>query len=164
MEHTQMSSPLESVQRMQLREEILQIQKELIEIGSVFIRKIVVTEEQTITVPVRREEVVIERRTGFLSSSEQPPSRQDETLIELGENKSLHIPLSAEQIIVETHPVVAEEVLVSKRTIQELRRFTATMQREEAHVEREGSVAIHSDFIEEMPPSHEKGADQAEMQ
>ncbi|HEY1349944.1 MAG TPA: YsnF/AvaK domain-containing protein [Ktedonobacteraceae bacterium] len=164
MEHTQMSSPLEHEQRMQLREEILQIQKELVKIGSVFIRKIVVTEEQTITVPVRREEVVIEYHTGFPGSSEQSASRQDETLIELGEKKNLCIPLSTEQIIVETRPVVTEEVLVSKRTIQELRCFTTTVQHEEAYIEREGNVAIHSKFIEEMPPSPGKETDQMKRQ
>ncbi len=48
---------------------------------------------------------------------------------------------------------MTEELIVSKRHIQETRRFTGTVQREEAHVEREGNVTIHGqgNYVEDVP-------------
>lgn len=47
---------------MQVHEEQLRARKRPVETGAVRVRKDVVTEQQTIQVPVTREEVVIERR------------------------------------------------------------------------------------------------------
>ena len=153
-------SPMEDVHRIQLREEVLQAQKEPVEIGEVFIRKVVVTEEKTITVPIRREEIVIERRSVSPTSADQPvhqPELQIEgRLVELGENECIHIPLRTEQVFIEKRPMVTEEVLVSKRNVQEIRRFTDTVQREEARLEREGNVIIRGDRVEEVAPQDRK--------
>lgn len=149
-------SPMEDVHRIQLREEVLQAQKEPVEIGEVFIRKVVVTEEKTITVPIRREEIVIERRSVSPTSADQPELQIEGRLVELGENECIHIPLRTEQVFIEKRPVVAEEVLVSKRNVQEIRRFTDTVQREEARLEREGNVIIRGDRVEEVAPQDRK--------
>jgi uncharacterized protein (TIGR02271 family) len=148
-------SRLQEVQRIPLREEVLQAQKQPVQIGEVSIRKVVVTEEKTITVPVMREEIVVERRNIPLNSPDQaasqpvqpPPGR----LVELAQNEVIRIPLYTEQIFIDKRPVIAEEVQVSKRNIQETRRFTDTVQREEPHLEQKGNVSIHGDLIEEVP-------------
>lgn len=157
-------SPLVDVHRIQLREEVLQPQKEPVETGEVFIRKVVVTEEKTITVPIRREEIVVERRSASPSSAdqvvnqplqqpEQQPGQQIEgRLVELGENESIRVPLYTEQVFIEKRPVVAEEVVVSKRNVQEIRRFADTVRREEVRLEREGNVTVRGDRVEEAAP------------
>jgi uncharacterized protein (TIGR02271 family) len=148
-------SRLQDVQTIQLREEVLQAQKEPVEIGEVLIHKVVVMEEKTITVPVMREEIVVERRSIPLTSPDQaerqPVQQPQGRLVELAQNEVIRIPLYTEQIFIEKRPVIVEEVLVSKRDIQEIRRFTDTVQREEAHLERQGNVSIHGDPIEEVP-------------
>lgn len=152
----------------QLREEVLQPHKQPVEIGVVFIRKVVITEERTIVVPVMREELVIERRsiptssTGASDSAIQPSNNPDLAdyqnqligkLIEIDEGEVIRIPIRTEQILIEKRPVVTEELIVSKRNIQESRRFTGTIQREEAHIEREGNVTIHGqgNYVEDVP-------------
>lgn len=142
----------------QLREEVLQPHKNSVEIGEVFIRKVVITEERTIVVPVMREELIIERRSipsnsaGAADSAVQPSNNpeladyQDQSigkLIEIGEGEVIRIPIRTEQVLIEKRPVVTEELVVGKRHIQESSRFSGTVQREEAHVEREGNVTIH---------------------
>src|SRR2546421_2671839 len=47
-----------------VREEVLQAHKQWVATGEVVIRKQVITEEKTMTVPVTREELIIERRPG----------------------------------------------------------------------------------------------------
>jgi len=151
---------MQQVHRIQLREEVLQPQKEAVETGEVVIRKVVVTEEKTITVPIRREEIVVERRSVSSTSADQPahqPEQQPEgKLVELAENESIRIPLYIEQVFIEKRPVIAEEVLVSKRGIQEIRRFTDTVQREEVRLERQGNVTVHGDHVEEVAPQEEQ--------
>ena len=60
------------------------------------------------------------------------------------------------QFSIEKRPVVAEEVLVSKRGIQEHRRFTDTVRREEVRMERQGNVTVHGDAVEEVAPRQEE--------
>jgi uncharacterized protein (TIGR02271 family) len=125
-----------------VREEVLQTHKHLIETGEVVVRKEVITEEKTITVPVRREELVIERRPTSPQSPDQPvPEGKilDETL---KDGKTLKIVLHEEQVHVEKYPVVKEEVFISKRQIEETKPFSDTLKREEVRIERVGKVHI----------------------
>jgi len=155
---------VQDVHTIQLSGEVLQAQKEPVQIGEVVIRKVVVTEEKTITVPIRREEIVIERRNVSSFSADQPvqqPVQQPVTqgegrLVELGENEVIRIPLYTEQISIEKRPIVAEEVLVSKRNVQEIRRYTDTIRHEEPRLEREGNVIIKGDHVEGVAPQNHK--------
>jgi uncharacterized protein (TIGR02271 family) len=47
-----------------------------------------------------------------------------------------------EQVTVEKQPLVREEVALGKRPVQETKQVSDTIRREEAHIEREGDVAI----------------------
>ncbi|MDF2615333.1 MAG: hypothetical protein K0S71_3119, partial [Clostridia bacterium] len=72
--------------RLQLRKEQLEISKELVQTADVISHKEIITEEKTITVPVTREELVIERK-------DMKNSNSDEEYTEI-----MRIPLTEEQL------------------------------------------------------------------
>lgn len=164
---------MQEARTIQLREEVLQPRKYPVEIGEVSIRKVVVTEERTITVQVMREELIIERRSistdstdsvstsDQLSNSPDLPDNQDQPigqLVEIGEGEVIRIPIRTEQVMIEKRPVVIEELVVGKRHIQETKRFSGTVQREVPHVEREGNVNIRGNSVdvEDVPVRSEQ--------
>jgi uncharacterized protein (TIGR02271 family) len=117
--------------RLQLLSEVLRVHKDRVSRGEVRLRKEVITENQSIEVPVSREELVIERRPvqdGAVASGE------------IGANQEIRVPLSEDQVRVEKRPVVKEEVKVGKRNVQKTRRVNEQVKREELHVENEGDV------------------------
>ncbi len=122
----------EAAQNVQLREEQLNVNKQAVQTGQVGIRKEVVTEQQSVDVPVSREEVVIERRPASGQPSDTP----------IGEGETYRIPVREEQVTVDKQPVVREEVSLGKRQVQDTQRVSDTVQREEARIEREGDVNV----------------------
>jgi uncharacterized protein (TIGR02271 family) len=130
----------ENEQPLKLREEQLQVQKQPVETGEVRVRKDVVSEQQSVDVPVTHEEVYVERRPGSGQPSDTP----------IGESGTYRVPVHAEQVTVEKQPVVREEVAKGKRSVQETQRVSDTVRREEAHVEREGDVNIQGTDAEEV--------------
>jgi len=117
-----------------LREERLKVSKRPVEAGDVKIRKEVVTEDKTITVPVEREEVVIERR---------PASGQTcaEGISETGAEE-IRVPIRKEEIDVDRETVVAEEVHVGKRKVHETEKAAGSVRKEELKVDKHGDVDI----------------------
>jgi uncharacterized protein (TIGR02271 family) len=119
---------------MALMDEELDIEKVPRETGHVRVRKVVRTEEKHVTVPIRREDVVIERvpvsrDAAGLSAAEagyQEPMFQEETL---------DILLHEEELQVTKRPVVREEVVV--RTVMHAgeKEAVATLRHEEAEFE-----------------------------
>jgi uncharacterized protein (TIGR02271 family) len=131
-----------------VREEELRIHKQKVPTGEIVVRKEIITEDKTFTVPVTREELVIERRSG--QSSEQAVYQgelHDEVLKDGG---TLRILLHEEQVLIEKRPVVKEEILIGKRQIQETKHIEETVRREEAHIEREGDADIKGNEGEEI--------------
>ena len=124
-------------QRMQLREEQLQVNKQPVETGAASLHKEVVSQQQNIDVPVTREEVVVERRPGTGQPSDTP----------IGEGETYRVPVREEQVSVQKQPVVREEVSLGKRQVQDTQRVSDTVQREEAHVEQEGDVNMQGDDV-----------------
>jgi uncharacterized protein (TIGR02271 family) len=112
-------------ERVQLREEELRPRKETRDAGAVEVRKAVRSEQQTIDVPVTREEAVIERR---------PVDRREAADYEFGDDETIRVPLREERVTAEKRPVVTEEVTVGKRPVTETEHFTDTVRREEASV------------------------------
>jgi len=117
---------------MKLHEEQLHARKQPVETGEVRVRKDVVTEHQTIDVPVQREEVVIERRpaSGTASSSDIQPGQE------------VRIPVKEEQVRVEKETVTKEEVHVGKRQVQDTKRVSGDVRKEEVKVEQKGNVDV----------------------
>lgn len=124
-------------QKVQLREEQLQATKERVQAGEVNIRKNVVSEEQTINVPVNREEVYVERHSVNTPVPSDTPIGQEEEIT--------RIPVSEEQVHVTKQPVVTEEINVGKRVVQENQSVTDTVRHEEARIENQGNVNITGD-------------------
>ena len=126
----------ESGERVQLREEELRPRKETVQAGEVGLRKEVVSEQQTIDVPVTREEVVIERHP---VAGGRPASG------EIGTDEEIRVPVQEERARAEKETVVTEEIEVGKRAVTETEQLTDTVRREEARIEREGDVDISGD-------------------
>jgi len=120
-------------QCMKVHEEELHAHKQAVQTGEVKVRKDVVTEHKTIEVPVRREEVVIERH---------PVSGQVASSADLRPGQEIRIPVTEEQVHVEKTPVVKEEVHVGKRTVQETEHVSGTVRKEEVKVEQQGDVKV----------------------
>lgn len=123
-------------QRMQLREEQLQANKQTVEKGQVQLGKDVVSEERTLDVPVTHEEVYVERRPGSGEVSDRPINAGNETY---------NVPVYEEQVNVQKTPVVREEVEMGRRSVQENQQVRGTVRREEARIDREGTADIQAD-------------------
>lgn len=130
----------EGEQNLKLREEQLRVQKESVETGEARLRKDVVTQQKSIDVPVTREEVYIERRPGSGQPADQP----------IGEGETYRVPVREEQVTVEKQPYVREEVAMGKRSVQETRRVSDTVRREEAHIERTGDANVQGSGVEDV--------------
>jgi uncharacterized protein (TIGR02271 family) len=116
--------------RIQLRGEMLRTYKERVQRGEVRLRKEVVTQNQTVEVPVTHEELVIERTAG----SGEPVTQ------EIGAEEEVRVPLSEERVRVEKQPVVTEEVRVGKRKVQGSKQVSDQVRHEELRVDKEGDV------------------------
>jgi uncharacterized protein (TIGR02271 family) len=118
--------------RIQLRGELLRTIKERVQRGEVRLRKEVVTENQTVNVPVSREEVVVE----------QVPASETQVSGRVGEQDDVRIPVSEERVKVSKEPVVTGEVRVHKRTVQDTQQVSDQVRHEEVKVENEGGVNV----------------------
>ncbi|WP_368505305.1 YsnF/AvaK domain-containing protein [Alkalihalophilus sp. As8PL] len=105
---------------MQLKEEELDIKKERVQTGEVKIHKEVVEDQKTITIPVKREEMVIEA----------------------GSEEELRIPLKEEEIDISKHPVQLNEVTVEKHQVEDVQHIKETLKKETAVVESEGQADV----------------------
>lgn len=108
--------------------------------GQLRIRKVVRTEVRHFEVPVRREELVVERLP-----AEAGPARTDGEPVMMGdappfEERSFVIPLHEEQVEFTKTTRVWQEVRVSKVAHLEQREVRTTVRRELADVEEQGDV------------------------
>ena len=102
------------------------------EAGAVRIEKDVVTEEQTLDVPVTEERVRVERRVVDRPISAADADAFEETVID--------VPLRSETVDVQKQARVAEEVVVSKEATQRTEQVTDTVRREEVIVDEDATV------------------------
>jgi len=116
----------EDVQNIQLLGEVLRVHKDRINAGEVVVRKDIITETQTVQVPVTREELVVERH----DVRDDTPARGS-----VGDDKEIRIPLTEETASVDKGTVVREEVAVGKRPVQEVRDLSGEVRREELVVD-----------------------------
>ena len=130
----------EGEQRVRLREEQLRAQKQPVETGEARLRKDVVSEQQSMDVPVTHEEVYVERRPGSGQPTDQP----------VGEGETYRVPVRDEQVSVEKQAVEREEVGMGKRPVEETKRVSDTVRREEARVERTGDANVRGSDAEDI--------------
>ena len=129
----------EDAQRLKLREEQLQVQKQPVETGEARLRKDVVEEQKSMDVPVTHEEVYIERRPGSGQPSDTP----------VGESETYRVPVREEQVTTSKQAVETGEVAIGKKQYQETKPVSDTVRREEAHIERSGDVNVQGSEVED---------------
>ncbi len=110
-------------------EEQLRVDKDRVETGRARLRKYVVTEDQTVTVPVEREEVRVERepitdrnRDDAMSGPELSDEEHEVTLTE-------------ERVSVDKETVPVERVRMDKERVTEEQRIHEDLKKEEIEVE-----------------------------
>jgi uncharacterized protein (TIGR02271 family) len=130
-------------ERIQLFGEVLRVHKERITRGEVRVRKDVITENQTIEVPVVREELVLERVA--VSGNTPAPGTN------IGRGQEIRVPLSEEKVRLEKEPVLREEVNVGKREVQDVAKVSGDVRREELRVDPDPETPKRSATGEELP-------------
>ncbi|MFO0958881.1 MAG: YsnF/AvaK domain-containing protein [Isosphaeraceae bacterium] len=134
--HRDTSYAAHAGETIQAREERLRAEKHEVETGAVKVRKEVHTENQTIEVPVKREEIVIERTPGH----GQPAA--DISSNDLREGQEIRIPVHEEEVSLAKEAVVNEEVRIGKRTVQDTERLSGQVRKEEIKVDKTGDVDL----------------------
>ncbi len=117
----------------ELQEEELSTRTRVVEVGAVEVRIGVVHEQQSVVLKLEHEETDVELR----AVDHRPADRA----VGSGEDV-LDIPEYGEQVSFRKRPVVMEEITVSKESVEEVKQVTATLRREEAHVETRGDVRL----------------------
>lgn len=119
--------------RLVLSEEQLAVGKRQVSAGTVGVRKTVETEHVRETVPLVREEVVVERHA--LSGEQANLAGRDLTI---GEDE-IRVDLTREEAVVDKRVVPVEEVVLRKQAVTEERVIDETVRRERAVVD-EGTL------------------------
>ena len=119
----------------QLKEEKLDINKHDVTTGKVDIHKNVVNETKTVEVPVKREEIVIERKPGdgAAATTDVNDTQEDDTIT---------IPIKEEQIDVKKRPVVREEVDIRKQEHEDMKQVSENVSHEELDVDTSGDAHV----------------------
>ncbi|MBB5233475.1 PRC and DUF2382 domain-containing protein [Deinococcus budaensis] len=121
--------------RLQLLEERLMVNKERFSAGAVEIGKHVETRQETVNVPLQREEVIIERHA-------VTDARPVEGAVLGAASETMRVDLEAERANVSKQAYVTEEVEIGKRTVTETQTVTETVGREVLDVNKTGEVQL----------------------
>jgi uncharacterized protein (TIGR02271 family) len=114
------------------------------EAGAVRIEKDVVTEEQTLEVPVTEERIRVERRVVDRPATAADAGAFEETVID--------VPLRSETVDVQKDARVTGEVVVGKEAVQRTERISDTVRREEVYVDEDATI------IDETPGGSSRSA------
>jgi uncharacterized protein (TIGR02271 family) len=114
--------------KLELHKEELEILKNRIETAEVKVYKKTFTEEKQISVPVTREELIIEKKS----------LNQEEV-------ETIRIPLVEEQIEIIKHPVILEEVDISRHQFEEIIHVDETLKKEILRVDKTGDITIREE-------------------
>ncbi len=110
--------------KIKLREEQLDITKNRVKTADVDVHKEIVTDKKKVTVPVAREELVVEEKA--IGNNQ--------------ESKTARIPLSEESIEVIKHPKQLNDVNISKKEHTENETVEETLKKEKLTTESKGDV------------------------
>lgn len=123
-------------EKIRLKEERLEVDKEEEKTGEVNVRKETKHDTKTVDVPVEREEVVIERKPVAGEDSKTTDAEIDE------DSESYTIPVTEEKVEVDKKPVVKEEVEIKKETHEDVEEVKEDVKREELDVDSEGKTGV----------------------
>jgi uncharacterized protein (TIGR02271 family) len=111
------------MEKMQLRQEELDIVKQWVATGDVEVHKEVITENRTIVVPVTREELVIKNG-----------------------DEVIRIPICEERVEVVKHPTVLEDVSIYRQQYEAMHHVEETLRKEELHMETRGNAQVKQEI------------------
>lgn len=120
-----------------LHQEQLDIAKKLIKTAEVSVHMETCTEEKNITVPVIREELVIEKKP--LNS--EASNNNDEA------SEIIRIPISKEEIEIVKNKMILEDVSIYTEQIQSVKHIEETIKKEELKVTSTGKCTVVDDTI-----------------
>ncbi|GCF10457.1 YsnF/AvaK domain-containing protein [Dictyobacter arantiisoli] len=140
----------EGARNVRLREEQLRVEKERVQTGEVGLHKEVVTEQQSIDVPVSHEEVYIERHP-------VGGGNVDDSGVPLGQDETINIPLSGEQVRVSKETKATGEVSIGKHEVEGTQQVSDAVKHEEARVEQQGNSRIREGKDSDTFPPDKKG-------
>jgi len=124
----------DSDKKLRLHKEELDIAKNNVKKGEVELGKEIIEEHKAVDVPVKREEVVIERKSLNNEASDAPIADND--------NETIKIPVSEEKVDVGKHTVVTGEVSAHKHAIEDTQHIDETLKHEEARVNTVGDPNV----------------------
>lgn len=127
-----MTDPSTDEDQIELREERLHARTQPVESGEVTVGKDVVTERQTMEVPVTHEEVDVEYH---------PVEPRAAIGDDISEADEIRVPVHEERVRTEKENVVTGEVSVRKRQVQGTEEVSDTVRKEKPRVNRKGDVA-----------------------
>lgn len=116
----------------QIKEEQLEIAKKWMQTGEVNIYRESFKEEKSFTVPVEREELVIEKKTLAPATEEQVDEPKE----------VIRIRLSEEQVEFTKHRVELEDVSIYKKEIQDIKHVEETLKKEKLRIKVSGSPKV----------------------
>ncbi|MGV2940903.1 YsnF/AvaK domain-containing protein [Mesobacillus sp. LC4] len=122
-------------QRLELREEQLDVSKERVQAGEVEVHKEVVEEQQKVNIPVTREEVYVERRDVNETASGTDAAMDDD--------ETIRVPIMEEKVEVTKKPVVSEELVIGKREVTDTEQVVESVKHEEAHMEADDDRMVN---------------------
>lgn len=122
--------------RIPIAEEELEATKRGYQAGEVKIHKDVVTETKQVSIPLRHEEVTVER----VAANPDRPAGEGAF-----KESTTTIPVYEEEAEIRKRPVVREEVRVGKEGFTEERRASESVRKERVDVERTGDVNWRGD-------------------
>lgn len=118
--------------KLRLHKEELDIAKNNVKKGEVELSKEIIEENKAVDVPVKREEVVIERKSLNNEASDTPITGEE----------TIKIPVSEEKVDVGKHTVVTGEVSAHKRAIEDTEHVDETLKHEEARINTTGDPNV----------------------
>jgi uncharacterized protein (TIGR02271 family) len=133
---TNASNTTEGPWRIRRHAEELRAQTQQQQVGEVRIDKDVVEEQQTIDVPVTREQVEVRRY-----AVDRPASEAQ--IVDTGD--TIRVPVIGERVEVSKEAHVVEEVEVAKTARTETQQVSDTVRREEINVDQQGDVNVSDD-------------------
>ncbi len=118
--------PMQNAGRLQLLEEHLVANRERYQAGTVRLGKRVIERQESISVPVTEERVVIDR---------QPVTDGSAVNQTIGQDQTIEVPIQRERVNVQKETVPTEEVGLRKETTQRNERVQGTVRKEELDVQ-----------------------------
>jgi uncharacterized protein (TIGR02271 family) len=124
---------IDDQRRLQLREERLSMDKTQVPLGEATIRKDVVERRVEADIPTVREELFVEYRPA--SEMTSADMREPVAGGEIGGGETVRVPLMREAVSVTKRAVIAGEVLIGKRKVEDVQHVSETTREERLHVD-----------------------------